>query len=70
MKNQQSLSRAIRRGNAVLYFNNITKSTEMIWKKGEPRVRWDFALRNRDTVGESFSLNNVVRPIDSKRILK
>lgn len=38
-KNQQSLSRAFRRGNAILEFNSITKTNEIVFKKNTDHTK-------------------------------
>jgi hypothetical protein len=42
-----SLQRAIRRGNAVVYRDNILKTLGVKWKKGSERGEWKTAWLNR-----------------------
>lgn len=48
----QSLSRAIRRNNAVLAFNNVTKQMNPVWKRGSTREKWLNAVKNRLSLTE------------------
>ncbi|MDR0560580.1 MAG: hypothetical protein LBG92_10445 [Prevotellaceae bacterium] len=43
----QSLMRAIRRGNAVVFYNSVTKQAEVCYRKGSFAGRWKTALKNR-----------------------
>ena len=42
----QSLSRAIERGNAVIYFDLVTKTNKVCYKKGSTESEWKNALKN------------------------
>ena len=44
----QSLTRAIKRGNAVMFLNSVTKVMEAVWKRGTNRQYWYYALRMSD----------------------
>lgn len=41
----QSLSRAIKRGNAHLRFNKVTKQVVAIWKRGTTKKVWNSAVK-------------------------
>ena len=43
----QSLNRAVKRGNAVIYFDSVTKTNKVCYKKGSTGSEWKNALRNR-----------------------
>ena len=43
----QSLNRAIKRGNAVFFYNFVTKSIEVCYRKGTWAGRWAHAVRNK-----------------------
>ena len=59
----QSLSRAIKRGNAVLYFNEVTKSIEAVWKRGSTSSRWNHAEKNHCEDEETKYLQRVTKPL-------
>lgn len=40
----QSLNRAVKRGNAAIFWNITTMSSEVIWKKGTSKTQWQYAL--------------------------
>ena len=43
----QSLNRAIKRGNAVVFYNTVTKSVDVCFRKGTWIGRWKNAVRNK-----------------------
>lgn len=43
----QSLSRALRRGNAVMVLDNVKKSIETVFKKGTVANVWNWSFRNK-----------------------
>ena len=59
----QSLSRQIRRGNAHIVFNNVTKSMEIVQKRGTSKTKWDYSVKNKMSLSEdqfceqSFKIN-------------
>ena len=48
----QSLARAIKRDNAVIYLNKATQKIEVVWKKGTERKFWKYALRSSQKVND------------------
>jgi hypothetical protein len=62
-KVMQSLSRAIRRGEAVLAFDSVQKRTEIHWRKGEDcRIR-AWAAKNRSTETQSKYCDTITSPL-------
>lgn len=59
----QSLSRQLRRGNAYIYFNNVTNTVEIMWKKGTDRKFYHSFLRNRLKDSEQRYCDTVTKPI-------
>lgn len=59
----QTLSRAIKRGNAVLYFNEVTKSLEAVWKRGSTSNAWYHATKNCVKEEETKYVNKVTKPL-------
>lgn len=43
----QSLNRAVKRGNAVIYFDSVTKANKVCYKKGSTAPEWKNALKDR-----------------------
>ena len=43
----QSLNRAVKRGNAVIYFDSVTKDNKVCYKKGSTASEWKNALKDR-----------------------
>ncbi|MDR2920601.1 MAG: hypothetical protein LBV72_14710 [Tannerella sp.] len=50
----QSLRRAIKRGNAVIAFNHVTKRNEPVWRKGTELKQWKYALQNAVVTGRNI----------------
>lgn len=44
---QQSLGRAIRRGNAVVVHSKVEQSLSVVYKKGSTRQQWKNANKNK-----------------------
>jgi len=44
---QQSLQRAIRRGNAFFFFNRVIQSIDVCRRKGTPASVWKHNVKNR-----------------------
>ena len=42
----QSLTRAIKRGNAVIAYDGVTRRYEPVWRKGTEKKQWRHAKRN------------------------
>lgn len=69
----QSLSRQIRRGNAHIVFNNVTKSMETVQKRGTTKTKWNFAKKNAMQATEDNYRETVSKPIIrdcSKQVIK
>ena len=60
---RQSLSRAIRRHNAVIVFNEVFKTNEVVYKKGETNQRWYYACKNKLTDEQDKYLAMATRPL-------
>ena len=43
----QSLNRAVKRGNAVIYFDSVTKTIKVCYKKGSTEPEWGNVLKDR-----------------------
>lgn len=59
----QSLSRQIKRGNAVIYFDFVTKKAEVQLKKGSTARQWRHALMNASEEAMDGYRAGVTRPI-------
>lgn len=59
----QSLSRAIRRGQAYIYFDNVTKTIEVMRKRGTNRAIFRAFQKNRLTGYEQRYCEGVTKPI-------
>ena len=68
-KNQQSLSRAIRRGNAVLAYDNVSKGTSPVFRKGSTARGWHWAKTNRSIESEMVYTENITKPLSKEDIL-
>lgn len=67
-KNQQSLTRAIKRGNAVITFDNATKTNTVVFKKGSTDESWNWAKLNRSIEAETRQINGVTKPLSQMDI--
>jgi hypothetical protein len=65
----QSLSRALRRGSAVLVFNQITKAVEPVWRKNTTRERWAYAKRDKLEATADKYCEGITKPLTQKDIL-
>ena len=59
----QSLSRQFRRGNAYLYFDNVTKTVEVMQKRGTSHVLYRRMKINRLPEHEREYCERVTQPI-------
>jgi hypothetical protein len=59
----QSLTRQIRRGNAYIYYDNVTKNMEVMQKRGCDRRLWWGMMKNRDVDFENRYCDGIVKPI-------
>ena len=66
----QSIRRQIKRDNAVLTLNSVTKSLELVPKKGTDRLVWDNALRDRAEASEQEYMDNITMPLSQKEIIE
>jgi len=66
----QSLSRQLRRGNAVIAVDGITKQSRPVVKRGTPYISWRHALRTRDEETERMYIAGVVRTVKSNKVVK
>lgn len=65
----QSVRRQIKRGNAVIAFNNVTKSAEIIQKKGTDSNIWIYALKNRISESEEVYIDSITLPLSQNDIV-
>ena len=59
----QSISRALRRNNAVMSFDNIQKRVKTVMKRGTPKKEWQYAVKMRMSLTEEEYCNSIVKPI-------
>lgn len=59
----QSLARQIRRGNAYIYYDNVTKGMEVMQKRGCDRRMWRRMMKNRDVYFENRYCDGIVKPV-------
>lgn len=64
----QSLRRQIKRGNAVIAFDSVTKSEYVCAKRGSTEAEWRFANSNRMKFSEEEYLGYVTRPLIQSEI--
>lgn len=43
----QSAAKAVKRGNAVIYYDQVLKRHELIRRHGTPKKLWKFAVKNK-----------------------
>ncbi len=67
-KNQQSLTRAIKRGNAVIAFDNVSKTNTVVFEKGSTAESWNWAKLNRSIEAETRQINGVTKPLSQMGI--
>ena len=67
-KNQQSLTRAIKRGNAVIAFDNVSKTNTLVFRKGSTVESWKWATLNRNIEAETKQINGVTKPLSQMDI--
>lgn len=67
-KNQQSLTRAIKRGNAVIAFDNVSKTNTVVFRKGSTAESWNWATLNRNIEAETKQINEVTKPLSQMDI--
>jgi len=65
----QSIRRQIRRGNAVVAFNNVTKSAEIIQKRHSSKDVWSYAVRNRLSESQYVYIDSITLPLSRKDII-
>lgn len=63
----QSLSRQIRRGNAYFYFDNVTKTVEVMQKRGTSRLLYLRMQGNRLPEREREYCETVTKPIRKRQ---
>lgn len=59
----QSVRRAIKRGNAVMSFDSLTKQVKTVIKRGTEKKSWEYAVKMRMPLTEEEYCNSVVNPI-------
>lgn len=67
-KNQQSLTRAIKRGNAVIAFDNVSKQKIVVFRKGSTLKNWNWAKLNKSIEAETMQINGVTKPLSQSDI--
>jgi cell wall assembly regulator SMI1 len=65
----QSTRRQIKRGGAVIAFNNVSKSAEIITKKHTSSRMWNGAVKNRMLHAEDEYIGSVTNPLTHEQIL-
>lgn len=63
----QSVRRAIKRNNAVMSFDNLTKQVKTVIKRGTEKKAWNFSVKMRMPLTEEEYCNSIVKPI---RVIK
>ncbi len=66
----QSIRRQIKRGHAVLALNHVTKSLELVQKKGTSRDVWNNAVHDRAQASEQEYMDNITLPLSQKEIIE
>lgn len=68
----QSVSRVLRRENAVMIFDNVSKRTETVFKKGSESKFWSWAVRNKLEYSMQNYCENVSKPLvrEGEKIIK
>ena len=59
----QSVRRAIKRGNAVMSFDNLTKQVKTVIKRGTEKKAWNYAVKMRMSLTEEEYCKSVINPI-------
>lgn len=67
-KNQQSLTRAIRRGNAIIAFDNVAKTNTVVYRKWSTSKSWNWGSKNRSLESETIQINGVTKPLSQMDI--
>lgn len=63
MRKEQSVTRAIRRGNAVIAFDSASKTNNLVYKKGSTKEQWLLANKSRSIIAETNEINSVTKPL-------
>lgn len=68
----QSVSRALRRGNAVMILDSVSKRIETVFKKGTESNIWSLSVSNKLEYSMQNYCDNVGKPfiIEGERIIK
>ena len=64
----QSLRRQIKRGNAVLAFNAVSKKVDVFTRKNTNSKIWNYAVRNRMEASEDVYMDAVTMPLSQSDI--
>lgn len=59
----QSLARQFKRGNAVIYFDSVTKNTEVQQKRGTTAAQWNHCVRMASEEAMDAYCTGVTKPI-------
>ena len=68
MSRESSLSRKLRRGTACIVLNSVTKSSEIVMKKGSTKKQWDWALKNMSIASEQSYNANITKQLSQADI--
>lgn len=64
----QSIARQLKRGNAVIYFNRVTRSPEIVVKRGAWRESWYNAHRNQMEEERNRYILGITAPLSQEDI--
>jgi len=70
MQKNTSLRRQIKRGKAIIVFDNVVKQNKIVLKKGTPRSIWDWSVKNKNTEEQDRQNALITIPILQSDILK
>ncbi len=70
MAKSTSLRRQIKRGKAIIVFDNVVKQNKVVFKKGTPRSIWAWSVKNKNTEEQDRQNALITMPILQSDILK
>ena len=68
MKQESSLRRQIKRGKAIIAFDNLLKTNRVVTKKGSTKEEWRWALLNKNTNEQSKVYQLTTMPLSQSDI--
>lgn len=66
----QSASRMIKRGNAVIAFDEVTKQNEFVAKRGTSKKIWAWAVKNEMKLTEHEYRESITDPLTHEMVEK